>query len=133
MGGGAATQANDGLEVVQLENVPVSGSEEPVSGTIGIVSRPLLRFVDLPGFEFSFEQNECTEIGFATNEELREYTRNHVGSRLAVVIDQRVISNHKIREAIETDQIRITCCTEGGGDHLHRYLTKLELRSSEQR
>jgi hypothetical protein len=113
------------FKTVELENVPVEGSTAPYSDAIRVVNRPLVLFRNEPHFSFKFAKNECTEIGFANTDELRAYTRDHVGSRLAVVIDNKVITKHKIREVIESDKIRITCCTVGGGDHLHKHLTKL--------
>ena len=70
------------------------------------------------------------EVGFQNTDELKAYTRDHVGSRLAVVIGNKVISHHKIREAIESVEVRITCCTVGGGDHLHKHLKELKLASN---
>lgn len=84
-------------------------------------------------FDFKFQSNECTEIGFQNSNELKAYTRDHIGSRLAVVVDNKVISHHKIREAIETNEVRITCCTVGGGDHLHKHLKQLKLASDANR
>ena len=49
------------------------------------------------------------------------------------MIATKVITKHKIREAIETDKIRITCCTVGGGDHLHKHLKELKLASDANR
>lgn len=115
--------------VVELTNVPVEGSEESTVETVIIFPRPLLRFETNADFSFTFAENECQEIGFRNTEELKVYTRDHVGSRLAVVVDNRVISHHKIREPLESDQVRITCCTVGGGDHLHRHLMTLQQAS----
>ena len=112
-------------KVVELINVPVEGSGNSTLDKIWVISRPLLRFRKLSHFDFTFKKNECTEIVFQNTDELKAYTRDHVGSRLAVVIDNKVISHHKIREAIESDEVRITCCTVGGGDHLHKYLKEL--------
>ena len=118
------------ISVVELINVPVEGSEDSSPDKIRVIARPLLRFRELSRFNFTFEENECTEIGFQNTDELKAYTRDHVGSRLAVVIDNQVISHHKIREAIESDEVRITCCTVGGGDHLHRHLKEIKLASN---
>ena len=117
------------IKSVELTSIPVAGSEDSAPEKIRVIPRPLLRFQKLSHFDFTFEKNECTEIGFQNTDELKAYTRDHVGSRLAVVIDNKVISHHKIREAIETDEIRITCCTVGGGDHLHKHLKELKLAS----
>ena len=118
------------IEVVELINVPVERSGNSTPDKIRVVPRPLVRFRKVSHFDFTFEKNECTEIGFQNSDELKVYTRNHVGSRLAVVIDNRVISHHKIREAIESEAVRITCCTVGGGDHLHNHLKELEITSN---
>ncbi|HZJ17753.1 MAG TPA: hypothetical protein VFD27_22050, partial [Chthoniobacteraceae bacterium] len=117
------------IKVVELINVPVEGSGDSTPEKIRVIPRPLLRFRKLSHFDFTFQKNECTEVGFRNTDELKAYTRDHVGSRLAVVIDNKVISHHKIREAIESDEVRITCCTVGGGDHLHKHLKELKLAS----
>ena len=121
------------IKVVELINVPVEGSGKSTPGKIRVIPRPLLRFRTVSHFDFTFENNECTEVGFQNTDELKAYTRNHVGSRLAVVIDNKVISHHKIREAIEAEEVRITCCTVGGGDHLHKHLKELKLGSQAKR
>ena len=118
------------IKVVELINVPVEGSGDSTPDKIRVISRPLLRFRELSRFDFTFEKNTCTEVGFQNTDELKTYTRDHVGSRLAVVIDNKVISHHKIREAIEADEVRITCCTVGGGDHLHKHLKELKIASN---
>jgi hypothetical protein len=121
------------IKVVELINVPVEGSGDSTPDTIRVIPRPLLRFGKVSHFDFTFEKNECTEVGFKNTDELKAYTRDHVGSRLAVVIDNKVVSHHKIREAIEADEVRITCCTVGGGDHLHEHLKELKLASNANR
>ena len=118
------------IKVVELINVPVEGSGDLTPDKIRVIPRPLLRLRKLSHFDFTFQKNECTEVGFQNTDELKAYTRDHVGSRLAVVIDNKVISHHKIREAIEADEVRITCCTVGGGDHLHKHLKELKLASN---
>jgi hypothetical protein len=129
--GDAATGKGDPeMKVVELDNVPVEGSEDSTAEKIRVIPRPLLRFGNVAHFDFTFEKNECTEIGFHNTDELKAYTRDHVGSRLAVVIDNKVISHHKIREPIRANEVRITCCTVGGGDHLHKHLKELKLRSN---
>jgi preprotein translocase subunit SecD len=129
----AVPKGDSEIKVVELINVPVEGSEEPTPEKIRVVARPLLRFQKLSHFDFTFAKNECTEIGFQNTDELKAYTRDHIGSRLAVVIDNKVISHHKIREAIESDEVRITCCTVGGGDHLHKHLKELKFASDANR
>jgi hypothetical protein len=116
-------------KIVELINIPVEGSGDSSTDKIRVISKPLLRFRNVPHFDFKFENSECTEVGFQNTDELKAYTRNHVGARLAVVIDNQVVSHHKIREAIESDEVRITCCTVGGGDHLHKHLKQLKLAS----
>lgn len=118
------------IKVVELVNIPVEGSGNSTPDKIRIIPQPLLRFQKVSHFDFTIEKNECTEVGFQNTDELKAYTRDHVGSRLAVVIDNKVISHHKIREAIEVDEVRITCCTVGGGDHLHKHLKELKLASN---
>jgi preprotein translocase subunit SecD len=120
-------------KVVELINIPVEGSGESTTDKIRVISRPLLRFGKLSHFDFTFEKNECTQIGFQNTDELKAYTQDHVGSRLAVVVGNRVITHHKIREAIVSDDVRITCCTAGGGDHLHKHLKELKLTSNANR
>jgi len=121
------------IKVVELINAPVEASEDATPEKIRVIPRPLLRFGNLSHFDFTFAKNQCTEIGFQNTDELKVYTRDHVGSRLAVVVDNKVISHHKIREAIEADEVRITCCTAGGGDHLHKHLKELKLASNAKR
>ena len=124
-----APKGDPEIKIVELIDVPVEGGEDSTPHKIRVIGRPLLRFRNVSHFDFKFEKNECTEIGFQNTGELKAYTRDHVGSRLAVVIDNKVISSHKIREMIKTDQLRITCCTVGGGDHLHKQLKELKLAS----
>lgn len=118
------------IKVVELINVPVEGSGDSTADKMRVIPRPLLRFGKVSHFDFTFAKNDCTAVGFQNTDELKAYTRDHVGSRLAVVIDNKVISHHKIREAIEADEVRITCCTVGGGDHLHKHLKELKLTSN---
>jgi preprotein translocase subunit SecD len=125
----AAPTGDPEIEVVELTSVPVEGSGDSTAEKIRVIPRPLLGFRKLSHFDFTFKKNECTEIGFQNTDELKAYTRDHIGSRLAVVIENKVISHHKIREAIESDEVRITCCTVGGGDHLHKHLKALMLAS----
>jgi preprotein translocase subunit SecD len=123
---------NPEANVIELINIPVQGSEDSTPEKIRVIPQPLLRFQTLSRFDFKFTENECTEIGFHNTDELKAYTRDHIGSQLAVVIDNKAISHHKIREAIEGDEVRITCCTVGGGDHLHHHLKELKLASKGQ-
>jgi preprotein translocase subunit SecD len=128
LGDEASAKRDREIVIVELVNVPVEGSDDDTD-KIRVIDQPLVRFRSVSHFNFAFEKNECTEIGFENTDELQAYTREHVGMRLAVVIDNKVITSHKIREAIESDQVRITCCTEGGGDHLHKHLSELKLAS----
>jgi hypothetical protein len=121
------------IQVVELINVPVEGSGDSAPDKIRVIPRPLVRFRGVSHFDFTFDKKQCTEVGFQNSDELKAYTRDHVGSRLAVVIGNKVISHHKIREAIEADKVRITCCTVGGGDHLHKHLKELKLASNAKR
>ena len=129
----AMAKGDPEIKVVELINVPVEGSGDSTPEKIRVIPRPLLRFRKLSHFDFTFQKNECTEVGFRNTDELKAYTRHHVGSRLAVVISNKVISHHKIREPIEADVVRITCCTVGGGDHLHKHLKELKLASNANR
>jgi hypothetical protein len=125
--GEKAPKADEKDKVIELTTVPVDEKDAPQK--IRLFNQPLLRFENVADFDFTFENGECTEIGFQNTDELKKHTRDHVGSRLAVVIDNRVVSHHKIREAIESPTVRITCCTVGGGDHLHKHLKKLKADS----
>lgn len=125
--GETAPKGDHEIKIVELDSVPVDGSADSSPDKIQVIACPLLLFRNLSHFDFTFEENECTGIGFENSDELRAYTRDHVGSRLAVVIDNKVITHHKIREAIEADQVRISFCTVGCGDLLHRHLKELKL------
>jgi preprotein translocase subunit SecD len=129
----AMPESDRGLPTVELINIPIEGSEHSTPEKIRVLSRPLLRFRNLSHFDFTFEKNECTQIGFQNSDDLKAYTRDHVGYRLAVVVGNRVISHHKIREPIEADKIQITCCSVGGGDHLHKHLKEIKLASDANR
>ncbi len=111
-------------EIVSLLNTPLERGEQPE--TVRILARPLIQLRETPSFDFTFEENTCTRIGFETNEAFRAYTREHVGDQLAIVIEDRVITQHKIREPIEGKLVQITCCVEGTADHLRKYLTALK-------
>ena len=126
----ASPKPDAGIKIIDLVNVPVEGSDDSTPDKIRVIGQPLLRFRNVSHFDFTFEEDACTEVGFQNTDELKAYTRDHVGSRLAVVIDNKVITHHKIREAIESDNIRITCCTVGGGDHLHKHLNELKLATA---
>lgn len=126
----AELKSDPELKFVELPNVPVrADGTSAETKLIQVIDQPLLRFRDVPHFNFKFENDECSEVGFQNTNDLMAYTREHVGSRLAVVINNKVISSHKIREPITTRRVRITCCTVGGGDHLHKHLKALKLAS----
>lgn len=123
----AALKREPNPRIVELANVPVEGDKAEIATTIRVVDRPLLQFRDLTKLSFDFKENSCTEVGFRNTAELRAYSRDRVGARLAVVIGDKVITHHKIREPITSDEVRITFCTEGGGTHLHQYLKQFKL------
>jgi hypothetical protein len=131
--GETVPRGDNEIQIVELEDVPLEGSVDSSPDRIRVIACPLLRFRNLSYFDFTFEEGECTEVGFENSDELRAYTRDHVGSRLAVVIDNKVITHHKIREAIEADQVRITFCTVGCGDLLHEHLKELKLAADSNR
>ena len=111
-------------EIVELARVPVTSDTTPEN--VHIIGQPLVRFQNVSHLDFTFKENEYTRITMENSDELREYTQTHVGSLVAVVIDGRVITSHKIREAIETDEFQITFCIEGAGDHLHEHLKEVK-------
>jgi preprotein translocase subunit SecD len=106
--------------VVELETVPVK--DEPVE-SMRISTMPIVRLreMQLRGVGLD-EANACNQITFKNDERLKAFSRDHVGTRVAVVIGGKVISSHKIRVPLEDDEFQVTFCTEGGGDHLYRHL-----------
>lgn len=112
-------------EIIDLAEVPVPGSAK-TPATIRIAASPLVRFQDVSNFDFKFENNQCTQLRFKNTDLLKAYTRDHVGSRLAIVVGRRVITHHKIREPITTEDVRVTFCTEGGGEHLRTHFDQLK-------
>ncbi len=114
--------SNNG-HVVELTESPVDRSVGAAEQIVLVISKPVLRFRDVGYHEFKFEENgECTQITLENTDAFREHTRTHVGERLAVVIGNKVVSSHKIRNSVETKNFTITFCTEGGGDHLYKHL-----------
>ena len=105
---------------VELAVVPLEG-EAPE--TLYVAPEPLLRLrpESIRGFQLD-ENGECTSVALENTESLRKFSRDHVGSRLAVVVGGRIITHHKIRVPLETDEVSITFCTEGGGNHLMQHL-----------
>jgi hypothetical protein len=49
---------------------------------------------------------------------LEKFTRRHVGQQVAIVIGDRVVTVHKVREPIVGDRLQITRCTDNGCDVL---------------
>lgn len=119
----AGTTATRGARIVELVEAPVTGSIDATPQTVLVIDEPVLRFREVPHHEFKFDQNnECTQIELENTESLKAFTRNHIGGRLAVVVDGKVVSSHKIRNPVETKNVTITFCTEGGGDEVYRHL-----------
>ena len=56
---------------------------------------------------------------------LEDFTREHLGGRIAVVLDDEIVSVHKIRTVIEGGRFQITRCTDRACD---RILAKLLAR-----
>lgn len=113
------------VRVVKVESLPIKG--EPPE-TFLVVADPIVRIRDVSGWQFGIDQkNECSRVALKNTDRLKAYSRDHVGSRLAIVIGGKVITAHKIRVPLESDEIVITFCTEGSGDHLHRNLREVIL------
>ncbi len=112
-------------EVVTLAQL-TTGDEEELS-SLRIVNRPLIRLRHVPAFDFDFEGDVCTRIGFETTDEFRKYTRDHIGRQLAIVVDGQVITQHKIRMPIEGKSVQITCCIAGTADRLRKALTEIKV------
>jgi len=111
-------------QVVELARVPLASAPNPEN--VHVMAQPLLRFRQVSNPDFTFDEGQCTRISIENSDELKAYTRTHVGSQVAMVIGGKVITAHKIREAIETDEISITFCIEGAGDHLHEHLKEIK-------
>ena len=109
--------------IVELARVPLAS--DPTPENVYVMAQPVLRFQNASNPDFTFKENECTRIVMESNDEIEAYTRTHVGSRLAIVIDGKVISSHKIREALTTPTFQITFCIEGAGDHVHEHLKEV--------
>lgn len=115
-------RTSEGPHVVEL--LEVSGDADATEHTVLIVDEPILRFREVTRHEFIFDKttSECTQIALANTDSLKAFFRNHIGGRLAVVVDGKVVSSHKIRNPVETENVTITFCTEGGGDKVYSHL-----------
>ena len=109
--------------IVELAKVPLAS--DPTPENVYVIGQPLLRFRQVSNPDFKFDAGQCTQITLENSDELKAYTRTHVGSLVSVVIDGRVITSHTIREPLEEDEFQITFCIEGAGDHLHEHLEEL--------
>ena len=110
-------------QAIRLPNPPIGGGEPK---PIWVSVEPLLLFKEATSHEFKLDSSgECTTVVLNNTEALKSFTRKHVGKRLAVVIGEKVTTHHKIREALESDLVNVTFCTEGGGDHLMKHLRKV--------
>jgi preprotein translocase subunit SecD len=109
--------------VVELKTVPVK--DEPVESIL-VLANPVVRLREMhvTGAQLD-ETNSCQLITFKNDERLKRFSREHVGSRLAVVIGGKVVSSHKVRVPLEGEEFQISFCTEGGGDHLYKHLRQV--------
>lgn len=55
---------------------------------------------------------------------LEDFTRTHVGGRVAIVIDREIITMHKVRSVITGGQVQITRCQDDACQVLRRKLTE---------
>jgi hypothetical protein len=118
---GGATVKGQG--VAELETVPLK--DEPVE-TIRVSTPPVVRLRELRPRGAHFDQeNACQLLTFQNDERLKAFSRGHIGSRVAMVIAGKVVTSHKIRAPLEADEVQISFCTEGGGDHLYKHLKEL--------
>ena len=100
-----ANSLPDGLYAVVTTGRPdretiVGLSEKSVKPTEGnpqtlfVRKVPVLRFGDVDYHEFQFDANRaCTRFVMGNTENLKEFTRNNIGEKLAVVIDGEVVSD----------------------------------------
>jgi hypothetical protein len=116
-------------ETVKLSVLALDGNKVSAP-KIRILKRPLLRFKRSIHFGFKFENNECTQVEFDNTDKLKAFSREHAPTRLAVVVGNQIVTHHKLRGPIESEKVRITCCTEGGGDHLRKHLMRIESSSA---
>jgi hypothetical protein len=118
--GGARIEPRENSGVVELQVIPMEGE---ALETMRISTEPLLRLRFVSDHEFKFDtKGECATVVLENTEPLKAYSREHVGSRLAVVVGGKIVTHHKIRVPLESDQVNITFCTKGGGDHLMKHL-----------
>lgn len=54
---------------------------------------------------------------------LEEFTRTHLGGRVAIILDGEVVSMHKVRSVIEGGKLQITRCGDNACDVLFSKLT----------
>jgi preprotein translocase subunit SecD len=55
---------------------------------------------------------------------LEDFTRAHLGGRVAIVLDGEIISEHKVRAVIEHGQLQITRCGDNACDVLRAKLAR---------
>ena len=55
---------------------------------------------------------------------LEEFTSKHLGSRVAIVIGNQIVTMHKIREAITGGKIQISRCSDHGCEVIYTQLQK---------
>ena len=55
---------------------------------------------------------------------LEDFTRAHLGGRVAIVIDGEIITMHKVRSVITGGQVKITRCQDDACQVLRRKLTE---------
>jgi preprotein translocase subunit SecD len=56
--------------------------------------------------------------------QLEEFTRTHLGGRVAIVIDGEIITIHKVRTVIPDGQVQITRCNDNACEVLRLKLAK---------
>ena len=105
--------------------------ESATVSTIRIIKQPLVRFDESIRFRFKLEKDECTQVEFKNTKALKAFSKEFAPTRLAVVVGNQVVTHHKLRSAIESERIKITCCTEGGGDHLRKHLVPIAYSSED--
>ena len=120
----------DEFGTINLGVLKVNAEREDAS-MIRIIKRPLVRFDKSTRFAFRLENNQCTQIEFENSEELKAFSKKFAPTRLAVVVGRQVVTHHKLRGALESKHIKITCCTEGGGDHLRKHLMPIAYSSAQ--
>ena len=87
-------RVSGGARVVELVEVPAKDSADATLQTVLVVDKPVLRFREVAHHEFKFDKNnECTQIELENTDSLKAFTRNHIGARLAVVVDGKVVSS----------------------------------------